>query len=67
MSKEKINFEDSLLNLEKIVAELEKGDCSLDKSIELFEKGMKHINECKTALKNAETKIIDLRELESLD
>lgn len=57
LSDNKINFEESLHSLEKIITELESGECSLDKSIELFEKGMKQIVDCRQALKTAESKI----------
>ena len=61
---EKIDFEKSLEELEKIVARLESGECSLDESIELFEKGVKCTSECRNALKNAKEKITSLTELE---
>lgn len=57
MAEQNINFENSLSELENIVSILEKGDCSLDESIKLFESGMKHISICKDALKIAENKI----------
>lgn len=52
-----INFEENMENLEKIVAELEKGDLNLDDSIKKFEQGMKISKECDEYLKNAEKKI----------
>ena len=55
--KEKDNFEDSLNNLETIVSKLEKGELSLDKSIEMFEKGISMYNDCKEFLSTAENKI----------
>jgi len=60
--KEKDNFEDSLNNLETIVSKLEKGELSLDKSIEMFEKGISMYNECKDFLSTAENKIMVLTE-----
>lgn len=60
---DKISFEESLNSLEKIISVLENGDVSLDKSIELFEEGMKHIKDCKTALNTAEMKISALTEI----
>ena len=39
MAENKIDFEKSLSELEKIVAQLGSGECSLDESIKLFEKG----------------------------
>ena len=52
-----INFEESMENLEEIVAELEKGDLNLDDSIKKFEQGMKISKECNEYLENAEKKI----------
>ena len=63
MPNKNINFEESLNSLEKIIAQLENGECSLDKSIKLFEEGMKHINDCRIALNTAEKKITDLTEI----
>ena len=54
---DKITFEESLNSLEKIISLLENGECTLDKSIELFEEGMKYIKECRNALNTAEMKI----------
>ena len=64
MEDKNINFEKALESLEKTVALLENGECTLDESIELFENGMKDINRCRTALKNAQNKIISLTEAE---
>lgn len=63
VSDKKINFEESLSALEKIISALENGECSLDKSIELFEEGMKHIKDCRTALNTAEMKINALTDI----
>lgn len=64
MSENKINFEEALKSLENTVNRLESGECTLDESIDLFEKGMKDINECRVALKNAQCKIIELTAIE---
>ena len=45
-----------------MVLKLEKGDCSLEESIALFEKGMANVKECSKALKEAEIKINTLGE-----
>ncbi len=50
-------FEESMKELEEIVAKLEKGDATLDESLEYFEKGIKLSKECKTMLDNAEKKV----------
>ena len=57
-----INFEDSMESLEKIVAELEKGDLNLDDSIKKFEQGMKISKECNSKLEDAEKRITVLIE-----
>lgn len=64
MAEKVLSFEDNLKNLEKIIEQLEKGECSLEESINLFESGVKYTNECRKALENAQQKIITLTELE---
>ena len=61
---EKIEFEKSFEALEKIIYKLENESCTLEESIELFEAGMKHSKDCKTALNNAKVKITELYEVE---
>lgn len=56
------SFENKMENLEKIVAELEKGDLSLDKSVSKFEEGMKLSKECSKMLEDAQKKITILLE-----
>ena len=51
------NFEKSLQELEDIVSRMEKGDLSLEDSLEHFERGIKLSRECQQALRNAEQKI----------
>ena len=53
----KDNFEEKMGQLEKIVAELEKGDLSLETSVEKFEQGMKISKECSKMLEDTEKKI----------
>ena len=65
MASSKTNFETSLNELETIVARLESGDCPLDESIELFEKGMKLSSDCAKQLETARQKIIMLTEAEN--
>ncbi len=50
-------FEECLERLEKIVAELEKGDISLDHALELFDEGMKLSGSCRKELEEAEGKV----------
>lgn len=60
----KIEFEKSYAELENIVSRLQNENCTLEEAIKLFEAGMKHTKECKTALENAKVKIYELCEAE---
>ena len=51
------NFESSLAALEKIVRDLERGELPLEKSLELFERGVKLSRECQERLQEAERRI----------
>ncbi|MBQ0083423.1 MAG: exodeoxyribonuclease VII small subunit [Clostridiales bacterium] len=55
--EEKLSFEENLKELEKIVAELEKNDCPLDKAIELFGDGAQKVKICNQLLSDAKLKI----------
>ena len=66
------NLEKSLADLEKIVAQLEDGDISLEQALKQFEKGVKLGRDCQTALQAAEQKVQilmdgDLKEFSSPD
>jgi len=50
-------FETCLDELEKVVKELEAGDLPLERSIELFEKGMGLSDTCRKQLEEAETRV----------
>ena len=50
-------FEASLEALEQIVQQLEGGDLSLEKSLELFEQGIRLSRECQERLSQAERRI----------
>lgn len=51
------SFEASLEDLEKVVKELEGGDLPLERSLELFERGMSLSDECRKQLEAAETRV----------
>jgi exodeoxyribonuclease VII small subunit len=58
MSKpEKETFESSLQKLEEIVEKLEEPDLPLDKSLKLFEDGIKQARFCEGRLSDAEGKV----------
>ena len=50
-------FEEGINELEKIVADLENGDMTLDESIKKFEEGMKMSKHCGQLLDEAEKRI----------
>ena len=58
----KKNFESNIIELEKIIAELEGGEAPLDKCIEMFENGVKLSGECLKLLNDAQQKITLLTE-----
>ncbi len=54
----KVNdFESALKSLEDIVTQLESGDLTLDRSLELFEEGVKISRFCNAKLEEAERKV----------
>ena len=55
--EKKETFEESLSALEKIVAQLEEGDLPLEKSLELFEEGVRLSKKCQQRLEQAERRI----------
>ena len=50
-------FEESLKRLEEIIDQLESGEIDLEKSVELYEKGMVLKNNCDEKLKKVELQI----------
>ena len=52
-----IKFEKAMPRLENIVEELERGDLDIDKSLEIFEEGIKMSRLCSKKLNEAEAKI----------
>ena len=58
MSKEKsFNFESEMEELEKIVAQLEEENSSLEQSLDLYEKGVKIAEKLRKHLDDAEQRI----------
>ncbi len=51
------DFESALKSLEDIVAQLESGDLTLDRALELFEEGIKVSCYCGSKLDEAERKV----------
>lgn len=57
VTKKGKNFEENIKRLEEIVSNLEKGNISLENSIELFEEGIKLTKVCNDKLESIENKI----------
>ena len=57
MKEEPRTFEASLEALEQIVRQLESGDLPLERSLELFEQGIRLSRECQDRLSQAERRI----------
>jgi exodeoxyribonuclease VII small subunit len=51
------SFESSIKELERIVEQLEAGDIPLERSLELFEQGVRISRECQRRLDEAERKV----------
>ena len=52
-----VKFEKAMQRLEQIVDDLEKGELDIDKSLEIFEEGIKMSRVCSKKLNEAEAKI----------
>jgi exodeoxyribonuclease VII small subunit len=57
MAETVASFESCLEELEKVVKELESGDLALDRSLDLFSRGMQLSDSCRKQLEEAETRV----------
>lgn len=57
MAKKEISFESALDRLEEIVELLESGENPLEKSLALFEEGVKLVKLCNTKLESVENSV----------
>lgn len=55
----KMSFEENISKLAEIVKSLEDGNLPLEKSVELYEQGLKISAECKKELDSAKLKITE--------
>lgn len=55
--KDTPTFEEAMQQLEQLVESMEKGELSLDDSLQAFEEGVKLTRLCQLALKEAEQKV----------
>jgi exodeoxyribonuclease VII small subunit len=60
-------FEQSLDELEQLVARMEKGDMALDESLAAFERGVGLYRQCRTALDQAELRVRQIIDPNDLD
>lgn len=60
MTKNDQTFEIKMTRLETIVKSLDEEEVSLEKSLELYQEGIKLSQECDNILKNAELKVEEL-------
>ena len=51
------DFEQSLIELEALVAKLEQGDVPLEEALKTFERGVALTRQCQTALRSAQQKV----------
>lgn len=56
----KLTLEERLRRLDEIVSALESGDVELDRGLELFEEGVRHIRNAERLLAQAELKVEEL-------
>ncbi|MFD1039182.1 exodeoxyribonuclease VII small subunit [Virgibacillus byunsanensis] len=56
-NENEVPFEDAMLELEKIVEKLEKGDVPLEKAITYYQEGMKLSKVCSDKLVNVQDKM----------
>ena len=56
-TKNEINFEKALAELEQLVETMEKGDLTLEESLKQFERGVTLTRACQKALAEAEQKV----------
>ena len=57
MDNKELTFENAMARLEEIVGSLESGDFALDKSLSLFEEGIKLVRLCNDYLEKAESSV----------
>ena len=59
--RERLSFEEALNELDVIVQQLEKDDVSLNRSVELYERGVELSKKCSDLLEKAELKIKEVQ------
>ena len=60
--EDKLTFEQAQSRLEEIVNSLQKGDCTLDDTIKMYDEGLKLAKFCTEKLEKAEQKVMSIEE-----
>ena len=58
----KLKYDEAIKKLEELVVKLEKGDCSLEETIKLYDEATKLSGYCTAMLDNAKLKVEELSE-----
>ena len=64
---ERLTFEEAMMELEKIVDSLDKGDVSLDDAIAAYDRGSQLKDYCQKKLNEAKMKVETIQASESVD
>lgn len=59
-TEEKLNFEEAMQKLERIVEKLEEGDVPLEEAISIYREGMELSKLCHDKLKNVEEQLTEI-------
>ncbi len=62
MEEKKENLEEMFEQLEAVIGEMEKEDVSLEKSFDLYSRGMTFLKKCSSAIDEVEKKVLVLDE-----
>jgi exodeoxyribonuclease VII small subunit len=57
MAKKELSFEESIIQLKNILAQLENPDLGVDEALKLYENGVKLVRSCESKLENARQRI----------
>ena len=57
MTEKEMSFEEAMVRLEEIVAQLEAGDHPLERALSLYEEGISMMKRCASMLDRAEQKV----------
>ncbi len=64
---EKLTFEEAMIELEKIVDSLDKGDVSLDEALAAYDRGSELKDYCQKKLHEAKMKVDTIQSLDNVD